>query len=326
MRKRIAHRLAQALVSLLAISMLVFVAVYMVGEPAALYDPLVRTDPQRLAALRAQLGLDRPLYLQYLGFLSELLRGDFGTSWVYQEPAMQVVFRRLPATLELVALAMLLALALGFPLGLIAGLRSQRWPGALIVRLSILGYSTPTFWIGLVLIYVFAVNLDWLPALGRGDTVTLLGAEWSLLTADGLRHLWLPAVTLAFYEIGYFARMTATMTQETLPLTYIQFARAKGLTERQVIRHHLLKPVSIPLVTIAAIETGTLVAGSVITETVFGWPGVGKLLVDSVAALDRPVIVAFVMVTASLFLLLNLCADLLQAWLDPTLQEQGALQ
>ncbi len=313
-------RIGQSALTLIAISFAVFAAVFLIGEPAALYDPLVREDPARLAALRAELGLDNPLHIQYARFLADVMSGQFGQSWVYQEPAMKVILERLPATLELVGCAIAIAFCLGYPLGLISGLKKPSRLSAAIERVAVLGYSAPTFWVGLVLIYIFAVGADALPSIGRGDTIQILGVRLSVFTADGLSHLILPAVTLSLYEIGYFTRMISTMTEETKHKTFISFAHAKGLPMRRVISNHLLKAVSAPLVTIVAIETGALIAGSVITETVFAWPGVGKLLVDSVAALDRPVIVAFVILTAMAFLALNLLADIAQMLMDPTLR------
>ncbi|MEM8986784.1 MAG: ABC transporter permease [Pseudomonadota bacterium] len=317
----LARKTLQTASALLATSFLVFIAVYLIGEPTALYDPLIREDPERLAALRERLGLNLPLHEQYLRFLANLLQGDFGESWVYQEPAVMVILERLPATLELVFIAMVLAVVLGYPLGLLAGLSRNNSYAAFIERAAIFGYSTPTFWIGLVLIYVFGVWGNILPTIGRGESITILGGEWSLVTLDGLSHLILPAVTLALYEIGYVTRMVSTMTQETTPKDFIRFARAKGLPQKRIVSNHIIKNTSIPLITIIAIETGALIAGSVITETVFGWPGIGKLLVDSVAALDRPVIVAFIMLTVCFFLILNLVADLLYTIVDPRLRQ-----
>ena len=321
MIRLVAGKIAQTASALAATSLLVFIAVYLIGEPTALYDPLIREDPERLAALRERLGLNLPLHEQYIRFLTNLLQGDFGESWVYQEPAIKVILQRLPATLELVFIAMAMAVIIGYPLGLFAGLTKNRFCAALIERAAIFGYSTPTFWIGLVLIYVFGVWANALPTIGRGETISILGWNWSLFTADGLRHLILPAATLALYEIGYITRMASAMAQETKPRNFVRFARAKGLPEGRIVSNHIVKNTSIPLITIIAIETGTLIAGSVITETVFGWPGIGKLLVDSVAALDRPVIVAFIMLTAFFFLILNFIADLLYTLVDPRLRQ-----
>ena len=318
----LASRLVQTVLVLFVASLVAFVGVYAIGEPTALYDPFIRANPELLEALRQRLGLDLPLHRQYLVFMQNLARGDLGDSWVFQEPAIQLLLARAPATLELVAAAMFISVGVGFPVGLLAGLNRGRWFATLIERLSILGYSTPTFWVGLILIYVFAVAFDILPSVGRGETVSLLGIEWSLFTLDGLAHLVLPASTIACYEIGYIARMTATMTEETLPREFIRFARAKGLSRRHVVTRHLLKNISVPLVTILVLESGVLVAGSVVTETIFGWPGVGKLIVDAVAALDRPVIVAFVLLAALFFVVLNAFADLVHAFIDPRVRAQ----
>ncbi len=321
-----ASRIVQTGLALVVTSIIVFVGVYLIGEPTALYDPLVRDDPEKLAAVREELGLNLPLYKQYLIFVTNVFSGDFGQSWVFQEPVLKVILERLPATLELVFLAMAIAISLGFPLGLLAGLNKGRWYAVAVERVAVLGYSTPTFWIGLILIYTFAVGFEVLPSIGRGDTVEIFGVGWSLFTADGLSHLILPAITLSLYEIGYIARMTSTLTQEAMTADYVRFATAKGLTPSQLVRRHVIKNISIPLITIITIETGALVAGSVVTESLFGWPGVGKLLVDSVAALDRPVIVAFMLLATFFFLMLNMVADITYHVIDPRLSRRGSSQ
>ena len=265
---------------------------------------------------------DEPILVQYRIFVEKLLSGDFGVSYVTREPVLDLILDRLPATIELVLLAMLIAVCIGLPLGLVAGIKHGGLVSKAVDRLSILAYSTPTFWFGLLLIYGFSVYLGIFPAGGRGDTVEVFGARWSFLTLDGLSHLVLPALTLALYEIGYIARLTSTLVQETLPTDFIRFCRAKGLPERLVIRRHLLRNIVVPLATVIGLETGVLLAGSVITETVFGWPGVGKLLVESVAALDRPMIVAFVVLAALVFIVLNSVVDILQVLIDPRLRRR----
>ena len=223
----------------------------------------------------------------------------------------------MPATLELACCATVLALSIGVPLGLWAGLR----PGSLVDRaiqsVSILGFSLPTFWLGLMLIVVFAVQLGWLPASGRGETATVFGLALSFLTWDGVRHLILPAVTLSLLNIAMVIRLTRAGAQEAVLQDYVKFARAKGLTEKRVVGVHVLKNILIPIVTVLALQFGSIIAFAIVTETIFAWPGMGKLIIDSIQLLDRPVIVAYLMVIVALFVVINLVVDLAYSVLDP---------
>ena len=235
-------------------------------------------------------------------------------------PAIDLILERMPATLELALTAMLIAVGLGIPLGLFAGLRPQSWLARSIMTLSTIGFALPTFWVGLMLIMVFSVQLGWLPTTGRGATVDVLGIPLSVLTADGLRHLLLPATTLALFKLALLIRLTRAGTQDAMLQDYVRFARAKGLSESAVIRSHVLPNILIPIVTVAGLELGSLIAFAIVTETVFAWPGMGKLLIDSINVLDRPVIVAYLLATVCLFILINLLVDLLYAALDPRVQ------
>ncbi len=310
------RRLMQSVVVLLIMSVIVFVGVYAIGNPI---DILINPEAdiaEREAAV-ARLGLDRSLWEQYFRFLSGALQGDLGHSFVHNEPALTIILQRLPATLELAAGAMFLAILIGIPAGLIAGLKPHSRLGKGIMAGSILGFSLPTFWVGLMLIMVFAVYLGWLPASGRGDTVDVFGVPVSFLTPDGISHLFLPALNLALFKMSLVIRLTRAGTREVLLQDYVKFARAKGLSESRVIGVHVLKNILIPVVTILGLELGSVIAFAVVTETVFAWPGIGKLLIDSIALLDRPIVVAYLMLTVFMFILINLVVDILYSLLDP---------
>ncbi len=319
------QRLGQALLVLLVMSLLVFAGVYAIGDPMAIMIPpdASQADAARLAA---SLGLDQPLWRQYLVFLQQAAGGKLGVSFAFQVPAVTLILERLPATLELAIAATLLALLLGIPLGLLAGLRPKSFPGRAIMAGSILGFSLPTFWVGLLLIMLFSVQLGWLPASGRGATLELLGVPVSFLTLDGLQHLLMPALNLALFKLALVTRLVRAGTREALSLDYVRFARAKGLTEARVIGVHVLRNILIPVVTVVGLEFGSLVAFAVVTETIFAWPGMGKLLIDSINVLDRPVIVAYLCVTVLLFVTINLAVDLACAALDPRVRLGGAEQ
>ena len=315
----IIRRLMQAAVVVLVMASLVFVGVYAIGSPV---DILVSPDATQaeIDAVIVRLGLDRPLHMQYLIFMGNLLQGDFGTSFVHGRPAMDVILQRMPATLELSLVAMLMSLFIGVPLGMIAGLMHDKWPGKTIMTGSIIGFSIPNFWLGLMLILVFAVLLGWLPASGRGQTVQVLGMNLSIFTWNGLTHLLLPAFTLALYKISLIIRVARAGTREVMLQDYIKFARAKGVPQHRIILVHILKNISIPVVTVLGLETGSMIAFAVVTETVFAWPGMGKLLIDSILRLDRPVIVAYLVTVVIVFIIINLIVDVLYSILDPRIR------
>jgi peptide/nickel transport system permease protein len=212
---------------------------------------------------------------------------------------------------------MLLSVGLGIPLGLLAGLKPRSLAGKTIMTVSVLGFSLPTFWVGLMLIMVFAVKLGWLPSSGRGETVDVLGVPLSFLTWDGLQHLLLPSLNLALFNIALVIRLTRAGAQEALQQDYVRFARAKGLSNSRIIGVHVLKNILIPIVTVLALQFGSLIAFAIVTETVFAWPGMGKLIIDSIRVLDRPVIVAYLMLIVTLFIVINLVVDVLYSLLDP---------
>lgn len=310
------RRAGQAIFVIVAMTIIVFVGVNLIGNPV---DILINPDNNQADRLRmiARLGLDQPLWKQYLHFIDGLLRGDFGDSFVYRKPALQLIAERLPATLELAVVALVIAIIIGLPLGLYAGLYPDRLSSRVIMSGSILGFSLPTFWVGLMLIMLFAVNLGWLPAGGRGETVEFMGVPVSFLTKDGLQHLLLPALNLSLFKASLILRLTRAGVQEVLPQEYIKFARAKGLTERRIVFVHVLKNLMIPVVTIIGLEFGSLIAFSVITESIFAWPGMGKLIIDSINLLDRPVVVAYLMLMVVLFVGLNFIVDVCYTLLDP---------
>lgn len=318
----ILRRLSQSLMVLFAMSLLVFAGVYAIGNPVdILINP--QADQAEIARATAALGLDLPLWRQYWHFLSGAISGDLGRSFVSNAPALHLILERLPATLELALAATLIAVVLGVPLGLWAGLRPDTAAGRLIMGGSIIGFSLPSFWVGVMLIMVFSVELGWLPPTGRGETVEVLGVSLSILTWDGLRHIAMPALNLALFELALLIRLTRAGTREALGQDYVRFARAKGLPMTRVVRVHVLKNILIPIVTIVGVEFGSVIAFAVVTETIFAWPGMGKLLIDSINVLDRPVIVAYLLIVVLVFVMINLVVDLAYTALDPRVRLSG---
>jgi len=312
----ILRRLLQSIAVVLAMSLIVFVGVHVVGDPVHILvsDDMTQIEIERFIQ---RLGLDRPLHEQYLHFLSNALQGDLGRSFVQGEPALKLILQRMPATVELALVAFLIAVVFGIPLGMYAGLYPESVGGRVIMSGSILGFSLPTFWVGLMMIMVFAVMLGWLPSTGRGATTSFLGVQVSFLNWDGLRHLMLPAVNLALFKLALVTRLARAGTREAALQDYVRFARAKGLSPKRILLVHVLKNILIPVVTVLGLELGGLIAFSVVTETVFAWPGMGKLLIDSIQQLDRPVVVAYLIVTVLLFVVINLVVDILYSVLDP---------
>jgi peptide/nickel transport system permease protein len=317
------QRLLQAVVVMLVISVMVFVGVYAIGNPIDVLISPDATQQIREATIRAY-GLDQPLWKQYLDFLTRLASGDFGRSFVYNMPVIQLILSRLPATLELTLAAVIGATLIGVPLGMYAGYKPDSALSKLIMAVSVIGFSVPTFWIGLVLIFTFAVQLGWLPAGNRGDTARLFGVEWSFLTWNGLTHLFLPALNLSLFKFAMMVRLSRAGTRETMLTDTVRFARAAGESEWTILRQHVLRLIAIPLVTVFGLEFGSTLAFAVVTETIFSWPGIGKLIIDSITSLDRPVMVAYLMLVAFLFIVINLLVDLSYAALDPRLRARRA--
>jgi len=321
----IIRRLMQAVLVVFLMSVIVFFGVNVIGDPV---DMLISPDADQAEITRTieALGLDRPIAEQYLYFLKGVATGDFGKSFIFGEPALKLILQHMPATVELALLSLFMAIVLGIPLGLYAGLYPEQKISKGIMAVSILGFSLPTFWVGLMLIMLFAVVLGWLPSTGRGDTAVFLGIESSLWTRDGLSHLFLPALNLALTNISLVIRLTRAGVREAMHQDYIKFARAKGLAESRVISVHLMKNILIPIITVLGLEFGGLLAFSVVTESIFAWPGMGKLLIDSLLQLDRPVVVAYLMIIVVFFVVINLIVDILYSVLDPRvrLRDQGA--
>ena len=316
------RRLIQALFVVLAMTVIVFIGVHVIGNPV---DILISPDADQNERARviAQFGLDQPLWRQYWLFLADALHGNLGRSFVFNEPALRLILQRMPATLELAVTAVLMSIVFGIPLGLYAGLYPDGIAARSIMAGGILGFSLPTFWVGLMLIMVFAVQLGWLPSTGRGTTAELFGVQWSFLTWDGLKHLIMPALNLSLFNISLVLRLVRAGVRETLPMDFVKFARAKGLTPARVIFVHVLKNIMIPVVTVVGLELGTTIAFAVVTESVFAWPGMGKLIIDSINVLDRPVIVAYLMMIVLLFVTINLVVDVLYTVLDPRVRLEG---
>ncbi len=317
----IIRRLLQSGAVIAVMSLLVFFGVHVIGNPV---DILINPefDQEELERAIRALGLDLPIHEQYLVFVKNAFAGHLGKSFVFGTPAIQLIVQRIPATLELALTAMLIAIVFGIPLGMWAGLRPDSIAGKTIMGGSILGFSLPTFWVGIMMIMVFAVMLGVLPATGRGETVELLGLQVSFLTADGLAHLLMPAINLALLKMALVIRLARAGTREAALQDYVKFARAKGLRPRRVVMVHILKNILIPVVTVLGLELGNVIAYSVVTETVFAWPGMGKLIIDSMQLLDRPVIVAYLMMIVFLFVTINLVVDILYSVLDPRVRLQ----
>ena len=294
------RRLVQTAFTAVLVSLIVFAMARLTGDPTLTLLPTEATEQDR-NFFRKQYGLDRSLPEQYLTYAGNVLKGDLGVSFRYREPALGIVLDRLGATLQLAVTSMILATLVALPLGVLSAIRRGSWIDAAVRGFAALGQSTPSFWLGLVLVLVFAVELGWLPTSGRG----------------GLQHLILPAVTLSFFTAGAVARLTRANMLEAMRSDFVRFERLSGLPESAIVLRHALRNAAIPVVTFMALQFGVLLSGAVVTETVFAWPGIGLLVVDAISTRDYPVIQATVLVTAFLILLLTLAVDLLYGWLDP---------
>ena len=323
MTEFIIRRTLQSILVLFVMSLIVFVGVNLVGDPV---DMLINPEADQMEIDRVirELGLDRPVSEQYWYFLVNAFQGDLGRSFIFGEPALKLIIQRMPATLELALFSLLMAIVFGIPLGIYAGLKPKSKISKTIMAGSILGFSMPTFWVGIIFIMLFAVHLGWLPSTGRGELGTFLGIQSSLFTANGLSHVFLPALNLALFKMSSVIRLTRAGTREIILQDYITFARSKGLSEEKVVLVHVLRNILIPIVTVIGLEFGSLIAFSTVTETIFAWPGMGKLIIDSIYNLDRPVIVAYLMIIVTFFVFLNLLVDILYSLLDPRVRVKGA--
>jgi peptide/nickel transport system permease protein len=323
MTEFIIKRTLQSILVLFVMSLIVFVGVNLVGDPV---DMLINPEADQMEIDRVirELGLDRPVSEQYWYFLVNAFQGDLGRSFIFGEPALKLIIQRMPATLELALFSLFIAIFFGIPLGIYAGLKPKSKVSKTIMAGSILGFSMPTFWVGIIFIMIFAVHLGWLPSTGRGELGTFLGIQSSLFTANGLSHVFLPALNLALFKMSSVIRLTRAGTREIILQDYITFARSKGLSEEKVVLVHVLRNILIPIVTVIGLEFGSLIAFSTVTETIFAWPGMGKLIIDSIYNLDRPVIVAYLMIIVTFFVFLNLLVDILYSLLDPRVRVKGA--
>jgi len=314
------RRIAQGVVVLFIVSFICFVIFQYMGDPAWALAGRYAT-PKQLEMVRKKLGLDKPFYIQYLIFIKNALRGNFGMSFVSRLPAMQVILERLPATFELALMAMIIAVSFGVGLGVLVSVAPNSPLSRLIMAGSLLGISIPTFLTGILLIMVFAVELRWLPPFGRGEVVRIFG-NWrsGLITWDGFKHLLLPALTLSTYQLAVLLRLTRAGMMEILGEEYIKTAWAKGLPQRAVLFKHALRNALIPVVTMIGLQFGELIAFSIVTETVFQWPGMGNLLLSAIFESDQPVIVSYITFVSLVILSLNLLVDILYVFINPKIR------
>jgi peptide/nickel transport system permease protein len=317
----ILRRIAQAVLVMLAVGLIAFSLFRFVGDPVLFMLGQDATPEQRAEVTRA-LGLDRPFYVQYLSFLGNAVQGEFGLSLRQVQPVSKLLVERLPATLELSVVAALFALVAGIPMGVYTALRPRSFFTQVLLAVSLAGVSLPTFLIGILLILVFAVQLGWMPAFGRGDTVQIGWWSTGLLTASGLRAIVLPAITLGLFQMTLIQRLVRSEMMEVLRTDYIRFARARGLTDRAVHFGHALKNTLVPVITITGLQLGSIIAFAIITETVFQWPGMGLLFIQAVSFADVPVMAAYLCLIALFFVVINLVVDLLYYAVDPRLRVQ----
>lgn len=310
------RRLIQAVVVMLAASLIVFFVMSFTGDPVLMIVPPNATEEQ-IEQARRDLGLDKPLWTQYAVFMKNLAHGDMGRSYIFKQPVIKLITERMPATLEMVGVAVIISLAIAIPAGVYAAARPDSALSKLLMGSSLFGISLPSFWVGILLIFVFAVGLNVLPSSGRGQTETIMGIRWSFLTWDGIKHLLMPAVTLALGTLAILMRLVRAQMREVLRQDFIKFARAKGVSPGRLLFSHALKNALIPVITVFGLQLGNLIAFATVTETIFAWPGMGKLLVDAINTSDRPIIVAYLMIVAFIFVGINLIVDIAYTLIDP---------
>ena len=318
----IIRRLLQSVIVMLVVALISFMLFRYVGDPVA---SMLGQDSriQDHEALRTELGLDQPFYVQFATFVGNALQGEFGISYRLQQPVTELIMTRLPATIELAFASALIALVFGVGLGVYAALKPKSPLTAAVMTLSLVGVSLPTFLIGIALIYVFAVELGWLPSFGRGGVVDLGWWRTGLLTKSGLQSIILPAITLSLFQLTLIMRLVRAEMLEVLRQDYIKFARARGLSNRAINFGHALKNTLVPVITITGLQLGSVIAFSIVTETVFQWPGVGSLFINSVQVVDVPVMAAYLMFIAFVFVVINLIVDILYYVVDPRLRVSG---
>jgi peptide/nickel transport system permease protein len=318
-------RVGHTILTLLVMSALLFAGLNVIGNPIYMLVPPDAT-PQEIKVAAESLGLNLPIWQQYLHFLYNALHGSVGDSFVFGQPSLQLILERLPATLELAFCSLVLSVVVGVPLGLLSGL----WPNSRLSRIvsagSILGMSLPSFWVALLLIVVFAVKLHWLPASGRGPTSEIFGVGFSLFSRDGLAHMILPVISLSLFNTALILRLVREMTADIRHQDFIKFARLKGLSNPRLIFVHIGRTIAPPVITVIGLELGNLIAFSVVVESIFAWPGIGQLLIESILSLDRPVVVAYLLAAAIMFAAINLVVDIACMSLDPRIahRKRGA--
>lgn len=316
MTNYITSRIWQAAIVMMAVSIIVFFMNHLGGDPVyMMLSP--QATASDIAEMRKSMGLDQPLPMQYWIFFKGIIGGDLGNSWMQARPVTDLILERLPATLEVAVLSMMISLALGVPAGLIAAKSPMSRFSRISSVVSIVGISIPPFWLGISLILLFAVTLGWLPSSGRGDAVSVLGVQLSFLTLDGWSHLLLPATTLAIFNAGLTMRLQYSLTREELSADYARTARARGISETGILLVHALPNTMIPMITFSALSFAQSIAFAVITETIFAWPGVGKLLIDAIHLNDRPLILGYLLFASALFSLINLLTDISYLFVDP---------
>ena len=315
----ILRRLGQAILVMLAVGLIAFALFRFVGDPVIFMLGQDATPEDRVRVTQ-QLGLDRPFYVQYFAFLENAVQGQFGLSLRQVRPVSSLIMERLPATLELSLMAALFALCAGIPMGVYTALRPRSWLSHTLLAVSLIGVSLPTFLIGILLILVFAVQLGWLPSFGRGDTVAIGWWTTGLLTASGLKALILPSITLGLFQMTLIQRLVRSEMLEVLRTDYIRFARARGLTTRAIHFGHALKNTLVPVITVAGLQFGSVIAFAIITETVFQWPGMGLLFVQAVQNVDIPIMAAYLLMVSLIFVTINLVVDILYTVVDPRLR------
>ena len=315
----ILRRIFQSLIVLLVVGLVAFSMFTFVGDPIDNMLGQERTQAD-IARLREQLGLDQPFVVQYWNFLQNAVQGNFGISYRQGRPVSEILLERAPATLELAAVSAFFAMALGIGLGVYTAIRRDGFVSNAIMSASLIGVSLPTFLIGILLIYVFSVELDWLPSFGRGAVVDLGWWTTGFLTESGLKAMILPAITLGLYQMTLIMRLVRSEMLEVLRQDYIRFARARGLRERAVNFRHALKNTLVPVITVTGLQLGAIIAFAIITETVFQWPGVGLLFINAIQFVDIPVMAAYLMLISVMFVMINLIVDLLYFAIDPRLR------
>jgi len=312
MIKYILNRLFHSVLVMFTISFIVFFIMFKAGDPVELMLPPDATQ-QDVIDMKVALGLDKSFIVQYQKFLINVSQGNLGNSFIYGQPALDIVFERMPATMELAVIAMIISILVGIPLGIVSSIKPNSILSRIIMFFSLAGISVPVFWTGMILVLIFSVILGVLPSSGRGEVYLFTSA----FTWDGIRHLIMPVVTLSVFQLALILRLTRTGMMEVLMQDYIKLAAAKGVPRKVIVYYHALKNTLIPLITIIGIQFGQLVAFTIVTETIFAWPGTGKLIIDSIQNLDRPIVVAYLLVISFIFVAINFVVDVLYTFVDP---------